>query len=455
VATTNGYVPKRLRQSSINGSAPIEATATTRARRGRAASKKTRVSERELEALRPLGQRYVRSHFEQLPSQDAEDVVADVVERLYRRFGAGEPPRNLNALFFTAVHNRAIDLLRRRGRRPEVALVLAEDERSPSPEPHETAESTETTALVLDVLARIRPRYREAIALRFGVGLNTPEIAAHKQISVTAAKKLVNRAAHQAELELGHMRAGDHCPEAQQLIRNGLFSRTLAEGPGAAKTEALTRHLAHCGSCKSFLSDLKGLHELAGAALLTGSAAQSITRTPAITHHLSALASNLTDTAHAAVEKTRFLALRAGQHLSAADGASAGAITGTAKQVTAICATGAAAATCLATGVVGPGLAAHSTKASLGEEPAAQTSPATTTDTVATVPLPDPAPADPTATTAQADPVQQTHRESGLGQAASAPTPSGSRDFAAPATSGSGSGSGGGGSGGGGFTFEK
>lgn len=425
----------------------MEATATSRAPEGRARSRFPDGLERELETLRPLGQRYVRAHFGPgLSPHDAEDVVSDVVAKLYFRLERGKEANNLNALFFTSVHNASVDLVRRRRRRPEVAIEAAADEESAAPEPVDRALATDTGALVREVLARIRPRYREALALRFGLGLNTVEIAQHQGISVTAAKKLVNRAAHETESELARLHEGERCPEAQDLIRQGVFSRTITEGPAAAQMDQLQRHLAHCGPCKSFLSQLRGLHELAGTALVTGSAADVVSRQTGIAQHLSTWAGQLTDAGHAAADRARFAALRAGQHLTASDGASAGAITGTAKQITAICATGAAAATCLTTGVVGPGIAASHDRPATDQAVAVETTPTTTTSAATTTDPTLPAAATTPTQTDQAKPVNPTDRELGLAQPSSTSS-SGSRDFAAPASSSSSGGGGGGGSG--------
>jgi len=48
----------------------------------------------------------------------------------------------------------------------------------------------------------MRGNYREAIVLRFGLGLTVPEIARHLQISLPAAKKLVLRATRQVKKRL-------------------------------------------------------------------------------------------------------------------------------------------------------------------------------------------------------------------------------------------------------------
>jgi RNA polymerase sigma factor (sigma-70 family) len=423
----------------------VEATAT-RGREGRPRTRFPNRPERELESLRPLGQRYVRAHFGPgLSPHDAEDVVSEVVAKLYFRLERGEEASNLNALFFTSVHNASVDLVRRRRRRPEVAIEAAADEESAAPEPVERALTGETGALVRDVLARIRPRYREALALRFGVGLNTVEIAEHKRISVTAAKKLVNRAAHETESELARLDHGERCPEAQDLIRQGVFSRAITEGPSPPQMDQLQRHLAHCGSCKSFLSQLRGLHELAGTAVLTGSAGDAVSHRSGIAQQLSNWAGQLTDAGHAGAERARLVALKAGQHLTAADGASAGAITGTAKQITAICATGAAAATCIATGVVGPGIAVSHGRPSTDQPPAEQTVPTTSAPLATTTTPALPPAATAPAQTDQPDPVNPTNRELGLGGSGVAASSSGSRDFAAPASSSSSGGGGGGG----------
>lgn len=313
--------------------------------------------EHRLEHLRPLGQRYVIAHFSgQFNRQDAEDIAAQVVIRLYERLRDGMPASNLNALFFTSVHNRAIDTLRARGRRPEVDLEAAAPEPATGPGPEEIAESSEDFAVIRELLERMNPRYRQAVLMRFGLGLSMREIAERTGISAGAAKKLVNRGTRQAERRLLAIRSGAHCEEMVGLVRRGLFVESAAELASEEDRRVLERHLAHCGECKTLMANLQGLHELAGTVLLTGGAADAITTGGGFRDHLATASASVVDGAHAAIEKARLAAFKATSQLTAGDASAAGALTGSAKQITALCATGAAATACVGAGVVGPGV---------------------------------------------------------------------------------------------------
>ena len=59
----------------------------------------------------------------------------------------------------------------------------------------------------------MRPNYREAILLRFGVGLTVPEIAERLGISLPAAKKLVLRSTAQVRKRLESIEGAEFCPE--------------------------------------------------------------------------------------------------------------------------------------------------------------------------------------------------------------------------------------------------
>ncbi len=313
---------------------------------------------RECEQLRPLGEAYVLRRFGgSLNRADAEDAVAEVLIRLHRRMQAGRPPDNLRAAFFASVRNAAIDQLRSRSARPTVALEAAADAANEAATPAERAESREDAVRLQEALGRMRGNYREAILLRFGLGLSVPEIAAHLQISLPAAKKLVLRATAQVKKRLEAIDSAQFCPEMRELAQRSLFEKQASGLASESEKEILRAHFAHCGSCRSFLSSLHDrLHDL-GSAVLLGLAADHLGRV-GIGERFAGWAAAIGETGRGALDRLRHLTLKASGALQpGGDAGTAGALAGTGQKIAAICTAGAATtATCLATGIVGPGI---------------------------------------------------------------------------------------------------
>lgn len=315
--------------------------------------------ERECEHLRPLGEAYVLHRFGgSLNRADAEDAVAEVLIRLHRLVAEGRPPRNLRAVFFTSVRNAAIGQLRSRATRPTVALEAAAEAAVDPALPAERAEGREEAVRLQEALARMRPNYREAILLRFGFGFTVPEIAAHLGISLPAAKKRLLRATQQVRKRLASIEAEEFCPQMRQLVHRSLLEKEASGLASEAETRILHAHFEHCGSCRSFLMTLHDhLHELGSAALLGLGAADRVGGHLALLDRLSRLFGGAAHGAASSAERARHLVLRATAPLQSGDGA-AGALLGSGQKLAAICTAGAGAATvtCLATGIVGPGI---------------------------------------------------------------------------------------------------
>jgi RNA polymerase sigma-70 factor, ECF subfamily len=311
--------------------------------------------ERECEQLRPLGEAYVLRRFSgSLNRADAEDAVSDVVIRLHRRMTAGRAPKNLRAAFFTSVRNAAIDQLRARSVRPTVALEAAGDMAVDEGDPGAGAERKEDSVRLQEALGRMRGNYREAIVLRFGLGLTVPEIAEHLGISLPAAKKLVLRATEQARKRLAAIEGEEFCPEMQELARDALLEKHVSGLASPSEQRILEAHFQHCGACKSFLSNLhRGLNELGGTALLAGSAGNGL----GVAGHVSGWVGQALDSIHGFGERLKLSAYKATGVLQGDGTGSAGALATTTQKVVAVCgAATATTATCLATGVIGPGV---------------------------------------------------------------------------------------------------
>jgi RNA polymerase sigma-70 factor (sigma-E family) len=113
----------------------------------------------------------------------AEDVVQEAFTELYRRWAAVVEPA---AWLRRVVVNRSISWLRRR-------LVARRHEHRYRPEPVEPPPSAEHAA-VRDALAKLKPRQRAAVFLRFYLDLPESEIAAALGCRPGTVKSLLHRA---------------------------------------------------------------------------------------------------------------------------------------------------------------------------------------------------------------------------------------------------------------------
>jgi RNA polymerase sigma factor (sigma-70 family) len=308
------------------------------------------------EELRPLGVAYVLRRFgPALDRADAEDVVAEVIIRFDRLDTAGRRPDRLRPAFFQSCRNAALDLLRYRGVRPTAPLEAVEEwEASGAPGPEEHAEAHENVVRLREAMARMRPNYREAIVLRFGLGLTVPEIAEQVGISLPAAKKLVLRSTAQIRERMEAIAHQSFCPEMREIAERSVIDGELAGTSDAAESAAIKAHLEHCGACRGFLASLRSsLHELGGTVLLGGIAGGKL----GLVDRLASGVHVVTHGAHSMVARARLTTYRAAGVLRPEGPDSAGLLAGTGQKIAAVCTAGVAgAATCAATGIVGPGI---------------------------------------------------------------------------------------------------
>jgi hypothetical protein len=182
-----------------------------------------------------------------------------------------------------------------------------------------------------------------------------PEIAQHLQISLPAAKKLVLRATAQVKKRLESIESAEFCPEMRDLAHRSLFEKEASGLASEGETEILRAHFAHCGPCRTFLSALhERLHELGSTALL--GLAVDHAGGAAIGEPIARWAGSVGEAAQSAADRVRHLAFKASGAFQPGDAGTAGALAGTGQKIAAICTAGATTATCLATGIVGPGI---------------------------------------------------------------------------------------------------
>jgi len=122
----------------------------------------------------------------------AEEVTATAFERAYRKRGRFDPGRGeRRAWLFGIARNAALDELRRRGRQAELSAEPGDLAAAPA---HESAEESARRLAVAAGLARLEPRERELIALKFFAGLANAEIAAVLGVSESNAGTKLHRA---------------------------------------------------------------------------------------------------------------------------------------------------------------------------------------------------------------------------------------------------------------------
>jgi RNA polymerase sigma-70 factor (ECF subfamily) len=122
----------------------------------------------------------------------AEDVTAAAFERAYRKRRRFDRRRGSGrAWLFGIARNAALDELRRRKRRAELA---GDPEDGLAPSPLAQAEQSARRDAVRAALGRLEPRERELIALRFFAGLSHGEIAAVAGVSESNAATRLHRA---------------------------------------------------------------------------------------------------------------------------------------------------------------------------------------------------------------------------------------------------------------------
>jgi RNA polymerase sigma factor (sigma-70 family) len=123
----------------------------------------------------------------------AEDVTAQAFERAYRRRASFKPERGTHrAWLFGIARNAALDELRRRGRHAE--LTTEPEDVAAAGAHEEAAEAALRRTMLSAALAKLAPRERELIALKYFGGLANSEIAAVIGVSESNAGTKLHRA---------------------------------------------------------------------------------------------------------------------------------------------------------------------------------------------------------------------------------------------------------------------
>jgi RNA polymerase sigma factor (sigma-70 family) len=117
---------------------------------------------------------YVRAWIDDSADRDAEDVVQDVIERLYERADVTEPIADISAYLYHALRNRIVDLYRKGKRNVE----LPEDIADPRYEIAEDLEREEALLELTSAIEELPPAQREVLVATEFEGRGFKELAA-------------------------------------------------------------------------------------------------------------------------------------------------------------------------------------------------------------------------------------------------------------------------------------
>jgi RNA polymerase sigma-70 factor (ECF subfamily) len=147
---------------------------------------------------------YSYSYYRVGNHHDAEDLTEQAFLQAYRHFERARRESNgrpLRPWLIRIAHNLASNYHRDRSRRPEAALDAVE----PPAHPHGTdriVEGREELRAVLDRLQHLPDDRRDALIMRFALGMDNREIARAMGKTDGATKVLIHRAIRQLEEEM-------------------------------------------------------------------------------------------------------------------------------------------------------------------------------------------------------------------------------------------------------------
>lgn len=138
-------------------------------------------------------------------ASEAEDAVQAALLNLWRKAASFDGSRGSAETWFRRlVVNAALD--RRRTLKPVQPLELVEDRANEDPTPAEAAEAADEGRRVAAAIAQLNPRQRAAIALFYGQGATTVEIADALEATPKAVEGLLARARTDLASILDNMR---------------------------------------------------------------------------------------------------------------------------------------------------------------------------------------------------------------------------------------------------------
>jgi len=158
-----------------------------------------RIRDGDAEALRAIVERYQDRIFSLIygivrDRHEVEDVAQEVFLKVYTRIQAFDERSKFYTWLYRVAANAAKDHVKKRIRRPAVALEEDDVVPSAGDSPVAHAAAAETRRLVREAIAALPLRYREVLTLRELEGLSYNEIAGVLQISIGTVESRLHRA---------------------------------------------------------------------------------------------------------------------------------------------------------------------------------------------------------------------------------------------------------------------
>jgi RNA polymerase sigma factor (sigma-70 family) len=180
---------------------------------------------------------------------DAEDIAQDALIALHDALRAGDRPEELRPWLYRVTRNRAIDAVRRKrwGEEALDAEFIACDDRA---DPDAALRRKDSVRHLVEDLAGLPVRQREALLARELDGLGPEEVATQLGVSVAAAQKLAVRARENL-IKTRDARDAD-CHGVRVLLLD-------AHERGVRATEHGLRHVKGCAGCRAYQRDIRRL----------------------------------------------------------------------------------------------------------------------------------------------------------------------------------------------------
>ncbi|MHC4223227.1 MAG: RNA polymerase sigma factor [Planctomycetota bacterium] len=158
-----------------------------------------RLRAQDPEALRLVVERYQKRVFALIygivrDKHEVEDVAQEVFLKVYTRIGAFDERSKFYTWLYRVAANAAKDHVKKRSRRPAVALDEEVGIPDLEPGPGARAATTEVRLRVREAIAALPPRYREVLALRELEGFSYNDIASVLKISIGTVESRLHRA---------------------------------------------------------------------------------------------------------------------------------------------------------------------------------------------------------------------------------------------------------------------